>query len=327
MRGYLFVILFLLAAPVSFAGSQKSDARLYGSYLKGLLYLQRGDYEQGLRQLEKAKAKDPRSVHARLKIATVLIRLGKTEEAITVLREAKKLDPDNLEISLALIFIYSYDQRDEALEVEYETLLTKAHQLKPADVAITEYLAQYYFYKGKLPEAIALYQTIISQEPEYVDGYFWLGYLYSESGDSPQAVAFWEKGLGINADYAPILNSLGYTWAEEGVRLDDAETMIKKALVQEPENGAYLDSLGWVYFKKGKLEDANKYLEQALQYTQDPEIYAHIGDVAAALGNVEKAVEYYRQGSEQFPEHEALQSRLKVYEGNGQGTQNQSDAH
>jgi len=276
--------------------------------------LQSGDFEAGLKELEKTKQRDPTSVYTRLKIATVLIRLGKTDEAEQILREAKRLDPDNLEISLALIFVYSYARNDAALEDEYGQLLQKAHEKKPDDIGISEYLGQFYFYKKNIREAILIYETIIKQKPDYVDAYFWLGYLYSEANDTQKAIDLWRKGLSINSEHAPILNSLGYTYAEAGVHLDEAEEMIKKALEQEPDNGAYLDSLGWVYFKKGNLEQAYQYLQQALERAKDPDIYQHLGDAAAALGNIEEAVGYYRQGSEQFPEDEDLKLKLKKYE-------------
>lgn len=314
MRIFLAVIFIIGAWFLSYADSQNSNASLYGHYLKGLYLLQKGDYEAGLKELAKTKEQDPSSIYARLKMATVLIRLGRTAEAEKILQEAKRLDPDNLEISLALIFIYSYAKNDTALENEYEQLLIKAHQKKPQDVGISEYLAQFYFYKKNFPDAIMIYETILKQNPEYVEAYFWLGYLYREQNDTPKAIEMWRKGLEIEPTHASILNSLGYTYAEDGINLDEAETMIKKALEQEPDNGAYLDSLGWVYFKKGNLEEARQYLQQALEKAKDPDIYEHLGDVEAALGKIDEALEYYRQGSEQFPDNESLKLRLKKYE-------------
>ena len=91
MRFFLiFFISFLIITPVSFSQNQKLNKDLYSSYLKGLLYIERGDYLQGLEELGKAKAKDPKSIHIRLKMATVLIRLDRIDEAEAVLKEAKK---------------------------------------------------------------------------------------------------------------------------------------------------------------------------------------------------------------------------------------------
>ena len=314
MKLFLILIIFCSIAFLSFPQSQKSLTNLYNSYLKGLFYLEKGDYEAALSELNKAKVKDPKSTHIRLKIATVLIRLDRIDEALEVLNQAKKADPNNLDIPLALIFVYSYTQNDEALEKEYEEFLRKAHQIKPKDVGISEYLAQFYFYKKKPYEAIKIYENILKENINYVDAIFWLGYLYEEVGRRKDAIEVWEKGLQIDPSHALILNSLGYVYAEEGLKLNLAEEMIKRALGQEPENGAYLDSLGWVYFKKGNLKSAEEFLTKAINYTKDPDIYLHLGDLYIKLGDTNKAISYYKEGLANFPDYKQLQLKLNKYE-------------
>lgn len=315
MRFFLILIIFCLnILPLSFSQSQSYLTNLYSAYLKGLFYVERGDYLLGLKELEKAKAQDPKSIHIRLKIATVLIRLERVGEAEKVLKEAKRIDPNNLDISLALIFVYSYAQKDKELEKEYEELLEKAHELKPKDIGISEYLAQFYFYRKKPKEAIEIYEKILEVSPDYVDAFFWLGYLYEETGQREEAIKVWKKGLEIEPSYAPILNSLGYIYAEEGVNLDLAEEMIKKALEKEPENGAYLDSLGWVYFKKGAYQQAREYLEKALNFTKDPEIYEHLGDLYIKLGEEDRGIGLYKEGFKHFPDYKNLERKIEENE-------------
>lgn len=314
MRFFLIFFIFCLITPLSFPQSQKRNKELYSSYLKGLLYIEKGDYAEGLEELNKAKAKDPDSIHIRLKIATVLVRLDRIDEAETVLKEAKQIAPDNLDISLALIFVYSYADKDKELEEEYGVFLKEAHELKPKDVGISEYLAQFYFYKKRPQEAINIYEKILENNSEYTEALFWLGYLYDESGRHKAAIDTWIKGLEIDPDFAPILNSLAYTYAKKGTNLDEAEGMVRKAIEKEPENGAYLDSLGWVYFKKGELEKAKEYLTQAISLVKDPEIYEHLGDLYIEMGDKEKALEYYKEGFLQFPGSKQLENKIKKYE-------------
>nr|MBP7089113.1 hypothetical protein [Candidatus Omnitrophota bacterium] len=107
--------------------------------------------------------------------------------------------------------------------------------------------------------------------------------------------------------------SLGYTYAEEEINLDLAESMIKKALQKEPDNGAYLDSLGWVYFKKGDLKKAESYLLKAVERMKDPDIYEHLGDLYIKLGDSQKGKDYYQEGLSNFPEDKDLQSKTKEY--------------
>lgn len=82
------------------------------------------------------------------------------------------------------------------------------------------------------------------------------------------------------------MNYLAYSWAEKGVRLDEAEKLLLRALELEPKNGAYLDSLGWTYHQKGDHRRALLWLQKALAaQPDDGEILEHLGDVHLALGN------------------------------------------
>lgn len=290
-----------------------AEAGLYKNYLKGLYFANEGDYESAIKQMRRVKKIDPGSIYVRLKIATYLMNIGKLEEAERELKYAQKADPDSIDVSLALIFLYSYVQKQQELQQEYEKFLEKAHKLKPENLKISEYLAQFYFYAKRIPEAIEVYQAILKANPDYIEGFFWLGYLYEENGEHKEAVKCWEQGLVIDPASAPILNSLGYVYAEAGVNLDKAELMIKKALEQEPENGAYIDSLAWVYFKQQKYTEAEKYLLQAVEFLKDPVIYEHLGDIYVTLGDRVKAVLYYEEGLKYFPDYQKLKEKLEEH--------------
>ncbi|MDD3295833.1 MAG: tetratricopeptide repeat protein [Candidatus Omnitrophica bacterium] len=317
MRIFLIAIILCASPFLSFAKNQKSVTQLYSNYLKGLAYVERKDYPAGLRALEEARAEDPDSIHIRLKIATVLINMRRFDEAEKILLEVKEIDPNNLDVSLVLIFVYSYAQKDKELEEEYEFFLEKAHESKPKDIGISEYLAQFYFYKKKPQQAIEVYKKIIETNPKHVTAYFWLGYLYEEAGRRREAVDMWKAGLEIDGSYAPILNSLGYVYAQEGNNLDLAEEMVQKALKEEPENGAYLDSLGWIYYRKGDFDKAKEYLEKSITYIKDPEVYEHLGDLYITTGEKDKGLEFYGQGLENFPDYKRLQEKIDNYEKQG----------
>jgi len=314
MRFFLIFITLCLITPLSFSQSQRSLTNLYSNYLKGLLYAEKGEYLKSLEELEHAKTSDPQSIHIRLKIASVLIRLNRLDEAEVVLKAAKEIDPENLDLSLALIFVYSYGEKNEDLENEYEDFLKKAHEKKPKDIGISEYLAQFYFYKKKPQAAIEVYEKILESNPDYVEALFWLGYLYEDCGQRGKALETWERGSNLDSSFAPILNCLGYTYAEEGVKLDLAEKMVRKALKEEPENGAYLDSLGWIYYKKGDLDKAKEYVLKAISLIQDPDVYEHLGDIYIDLGDQKEGIRYYQEGLLRFPGDKDLELKLKKYE-------------
>ncbi len=306
-------IVLFFSFPV-FSFSQKNLSFLYGNYLKGLSYFNEGKYKEALEAFNKAKSIDPDSSDIRIKISFVLVRLGKLKEAEKELKEVKKLDSQNLEASLGLIFLYSYLGKNKELEDEYGEFLEKAHQLRPQDTKVSEYLAQFYFYRKRIDDAIRLYETIVKIHPDYIDARYLLGYLYDEKGNREKAIEIWEKILEENPSHVNTLNALGYVYAEEGINLDKAEEMIKKALEQDPNNGAYLDSLGWVYFKRQSYKKAEEYLKKAVSNTKDPVIYEHIGDLYIKLNDIDIALDYYKKGLELDPQSKSLKEKITEYE-------------
>jgi tetratricopeptide (TPR) repeat protein len=311
---WAFIILCLTTTEsFVFADGVKANRNLYSTYLKGLFYAQKGEYRAAIEELEKVKKQDPQSPYIHLKIASLYIRLGETEKCEKELKEAKALDKSSFDASLALVFLYAYTQKDKELEEEYEDFLKRAHQVKPDDVKISEYLAQFYFYKKQPQEALKIYEAIVKKNPSDVEGVFWLGYIYDELGKRQEAIKLWKKALEINSSHSQTLNSLGYIYAEEGKNLDEAEKMIKKALEKEPQNGAYLDSLGWVYFKKNDYKHAEEYLKKAIALLQDPVIYEHLGDLYIKLGNKTTAINYYDTGLSRFPDTKKLKEKLEIY--------------
>ena len=112
-------------------------------------------------------------------------------------------------------------------------------------------------------------------------------------------------------------NALGYLFAEHGVELEEAVELIQKALQKSPENGAYLDSLGWAYFKQGKLEAALAELEKAVRYMPDSaEIRDHLGEVYLKIGLRREAISAWQKAAQLEPDNIAIQEKLKKYQGN-----------
>jgi len=102
--------------------------------------------------------------------------------------------------------------------------------------------------------------------------------------------------IRLDPEHANALNYLGYTYAELGQNLDEAESLIKTALKQKPDDGYITDSLGWVYFKKGLFSQAVKLLETAVSLEpDDPTILEHLGDAYLKLDEKEKALQLYKR--------------------------------
>ena len=120
--------------------------------------------------------------------------------------------------------------------------------------------------------------------------WFLLGAIYERQKMFDKAEAEFKKVLAVNPNNAAALNYYGYMLGDLGLRLDEAQTLVQRALHEDPYNGAYLDSLGWIYFKENKLQDAETTLRKAVEReAHDPTIHSHLGDVYAKLGQTDMA--------------------------------------
>jgi tetratricopeptide (TPR) repeat protein len=117
-----------------------------------------------------------------------------------------------------------------------------------------------------------------------------LGAVYERQKQFDKAEEEFKKVLDVNPKNAQVLNYYGYMLADRGTRLDEAKDLIQRAVDLEPFNGAYLDSLGWVYYKQNKIEDAEAALRKAVEHeAHDPTIRSHLGDVYAKQGRLDLA--------------------------------------
>lgn len=134
----------------------------------------------------------------------------------------------------------------------------------------------------------------ISLKPDYSQALMQLGVICERLNDVACFRKSFEALIKKEPDNHVALNYLGYSLADRGIELDLAETLVKKALEYEPENPAYLDSISWVFYKKGKISDAKHYIEQSLgRWAQDPVVLSHAGDIYFSLGKYEQAWESY----------------------------------
>jgi Flp pilus assembly protein TadD len=125
--------------------------------------------------------------------------------------------------------------------------------------------------------------------------------MYERMKNFDASEAEFRKVLKLNPDNANAMNYLGYMLADRNVRLEEAFQLIQKALDQEPNNGAYLDSLGWVYFRQGKLNEAESMLIRALdRIGTDPTVHDHLGDVYLKQGKTRDAIAQWQASLKEF---------------------------
>lgn len=117
--------------------------------------------------------------------------------------------------------------------------------------------------------------------------------------------------LAQNEDNAVALNALGYTMILHTDRREEAHALIKRAYLLNPGDPATIDSMGWVLFKMGQLEEALTFLKKAHGLLPDPEISAHLGEVQWAMGNSDRALQVWQQGLAQVPNHPSIVNAME----------------
>ncbi len=132
--------------------------------------------------------------------------------------------------------------------------------------------------------------------PESAEALFRLGSSLERAGTTAEAEKVFLQLLELKPNDAATGNYLGYMWADRGVHLEKARDLLEKAVAREPRNGAYLDSLGWAYFRLGKLEAAEKNLLEAhRREPDDPTIEEHLGDLFERRGDFDRAVTHWER--------------------------------
>jgi tetratricopeptide (TPR) repeat protein len=146
-------------------------------------------------------------------------------------------------------------------------------------------------------------EKLSTTDEEKVEVFFMRGALMERQKKYDASEEAFRKALALDPDHAGTLNYLGYMLADRNVRLDEAYKMIQKAVDLAPESGAYLDSLGWVYFRQGKLTEAERILVKAVDLTgQDPTVRDHLGDVYMKLGKIQDAINQWNASMKGFKE-------------------------
>jgi len=241
----------------------------------GIIAEEKKDWNSAIKYFE-AVAKKESSPSVLLRLSYYYSSVKDFDKALNCLNKVIKLEPNNA-VSYYLLGLAYFDmQKYGAAQKNF----IKAKQLKPNLEGVS----------------------------------FHLGALYDQKGKFEQAVTEMENEIKFNPDYAPALNYLGYTYADKGMKLDEAETLVKKAVALEPDNGSYIDSLGWLYFKENKYDEAEKYLNSAAEKISDPVVFEHLGDLYAKQNRTLDAWNAYRKAQDLGLDKKTIKKKIKEME-------------
>ena len=254
-------------------------------------------------------------------VAFAYQQVGKFDNAIAAFEEARKIEPDNTSVTMYLI-------QANLSAKKYSAAATLAHQARadrPDDLRLARLEASALRQDGKADQGIAVLQDVVQKHADDPAAYIALAQGYSESNKGAQAIkvlqdaqtrfpdeplvtfelgAFYDRQkkfveaeaafrqlIAKDPKNAPALNYLGYMLAERGERLDESVSLLERALAVDPDNGSFLDSLGWAYYKQGKLDQAAEQLKRASEdLSTNSVIQDHYGDVLFKMSRYDDAI-------------------------------------
>ncbi len=217
---------------------------------------------------------------------------GKPEEAIAYFR---RVDPDSRFYQNAVIHI-TFLYREDGRTQDAVDFLSHVVERFPDNPEFLLHLGTLYESSEEYGLAESCLKRGLAAAPDDTRLHFRLGVVYDKWGRKQASIEQMKEVIRLDPKHANALNYLGYTYADMGVKLDEAERLIKEALKYKPDDGYITDSLGWVYYQKGLYEKSLRYLKRAVELVpDDPVILEHLGDVHLKLSDREKALEYYRR--------------------------------
>ncbi|MBA3014523.1 MAG: tetratricopeptide repeat protein [Proteobacteria bacterium] len=262
----------------------------------GRIFMDQKKYQEAITIFREMLTRDPQLNVARSLLALALYEAGDRAQAKSVLL-AVKPDEQGFDDALSLLVKMYADDKEFSKAIG---LLTKVISASKGETQNYEFaISSLYEEQGKLVEAEKALLESLRRYPEEESGYFTYGMFLERHGRLAEAIAQMEKVLILNPDDPLALNYIGYSWAERGVRLPEALEYVKKAVEQRPDDGFIQDSLGWVYFKMGDLQQAAETLVRAIALEpEDPTIHEHLGDVYLALQKPQLALDTYKKSLE-----------------------------
>jgi len=297
------------------------DLKDYPKALKVYLHL------ISLREQEKIKLGDNELGNLWARIGIVYFHNKNFPQAIQSFQEALKLNPktDRAVLPFLILSYHHNKESDKALEIcdqqildspsfktflilkaeilgekgeieEGARLIRERIQEDESDPLLHIALSEIYLRAESYSQAEEVLHKALSLFPTNDTLLFNLGSVYERTEKFELAEETFRKAIANNPDNHLALNYLGYMLAEKGAKLQESIEFIKRALELDVNNGSYLDSLGWAYFKLSNLELAEKYLALAVEREGDsPEIHDHLGDLYYKLGRFKEALQEWEK--------------------------------
>ena len=269
----------------------------------GMAYRDQQKFPQAMDTFKQILALGPtQGPRAEMLIVETLRLEHQPEKAMAEVEAAVKAYPKDQDLAiLRATMLGEAGHVDEAVG-QLQALLTH----RPIDRNIYITIAQVNLQAKRFDAAEQAIQNALQLSPNPEDQEYALfvqASIFERQKKYDQAEENFKKVLSVNPLNSNASNYLGYMLADRGVRLEESVKYIQKALELEPDNGAYLDSLGWAYFKMGRYDLAESPLEKAASKIQnDPTIHEHLGHLYLRMGKTAMAEEEWQRALKEWPE-------------------------
>ncbi len=235
--------------------------------------------------------------------------------AVPVLEKILEVEPDNIAARYSLLMVaVRKNDYEEAVRI-----CEPAIQYNPEELAFYYYLGISYFQVERHPDALAVLQKGVAQvTPEsdkklVSDFYTFIGDLHHSMENREACYEAYDSALVYNPDNIGVLNNYAYFLSLERRNLDKAEEMSYRTVKAEPKNDTYLDTYAWILFEKGRYTEARIYIDEAMKNGggESATIVEHSGDIYYMLGEVDKALEFWKQAAGMEHESKTLEQKIK----------------
>lgn len=314
-RGVVFFLFICLAGTLCSCApgrlKVKKISASYSQYIKGLLSDRLGEPQEAVKFYREAQDFEQHVPSLHLQLGEDYIRLGKFHDAVSEFKKIIELSPDDeyARYVLALLYVQLNDFAKAA--AQYEKLLTFNIDDRKENIQLRHILSQLYFLDGNFASAEKHCRQVLRIDPIDSQSLYLMAGIYKREGRIEDAVKNYKEILDYHPQQADAMNALAYLYAEENIELEDALLLAEKATEYEPLNGAFVDTLGWIYFRLGEIDKAISLLEKADKLLLDPEILNHLAEAYYKKGDLKSAKEKWNSSLGLDPTQKEIRKRLK----------------
>ncbi len=320
-------------------GPNKEVAKELGQY-----FLEKENYDKAEEHLQVVESFERDNLNVKMKIALILIEKKEYSKAASRLEDILLMAPDSDKIRFYLGAVYEELGRSRPAIKNYKLVppesqyfteamihaahlhrqsgdLEEAQKVMEAAVKVKSDVPQFYAFLASLlddqklyGQAVPMLEDAVKKFPEHVQLNFFMASLYDRVGKIDKTIFQLRKVLELDAEHVQAMNYLAYTLADQNDSLVEAEELARKAMSKQPNDGYIMDTMGWVMFKKGDVEESVRLLEAAYKVqSSEPIIAEHLGDAYYRLQLMEKARKMYQKAVEKETDAQKAQKiRSKI---------------